>query len=71
MTIFNGDHFKWEYNPIPESPKCNGIMRWSTYVRLTYMDVNNLHINNEEKIEPIPSWWKELLKTFISLYHDI
>jgi hypothetical protein len=40
-------------------------------VRLTYMDVNDLQINNRGKIEPIPCWWKELLKTFISLYHDI
>jgi hypothetical protein len=70
MMIFNGDHFKWEDNPILESLKCNGITKWSMFVRLAYMDVNNLQIVNRGKIEPIPSWWKELLKTFISLYHD-
>jgi hypothetical protein len=59
MTIFDCDHFKWEDNPILESLKCDGITKWSTFVRLTYMDVNNLEIKNRGKIEPIPSWWKE------------
>jgi hypothetical protein len=71
MMIFNGDHFKWEDNPILESLKCDRITKWSMFVRLDYMDVNDLQIVNRGKIEPMPSWWKELLKTFISLYHDM
>ena len=71
MMIFNGYHFKRKDNPILESLKHDGIMRWSMFVSITYMDVDDLHINNKGEIEPILSWWKELLKTFISLYHDI
>jgi hypothetical protein len=50
MMIFDGDHFKWEDNPILESLKCNRITRWSAFVRLTYMDVNDLQIINRGKI---------------------
>ena len=65
-------HFKWEDNPpILESLRCDGITKWSTFTRLAYMDVDNLKIVNRRNLEPIPSWWKESLKTFISLYHDM
>jgi hypothetical protein len=35
------------------------------------VDINNLEHKNRGKVEPLPFWWKEILKTFISLYHDM
>jgi hypothetical protein len=71
MKLFEGDHFNYENNPVLQSLNQDGMKNWSTFVKITYMDIDDLqYADNKRKIEPLPFWWREALKTFVSLYHD-
>jgi hypothetical protein len=48
MKLFEGDHFNWENNLVLQSLNQDGIMKWSTFVRMTYMDIDNLEFTDNK-----------------------
>ena len=48
MRLFKGNHFNYEDNLVLQSFNQDRIMKWSTFVRMTYMDIDNLEFTNKK-----------------------